>query len=90
MSILFIVHHSTSNPTRMWHGFLFEQSPSTQRKGLPFPTHTKKTETKRKIQIKTPKNNIEKAKRRKKENKQGKIEINNIFKNYRKKSKKKE
>ncbi len=39
MSILFVVHHFTSNPTDMWHGSLFEQLPNTQKMGLPF-SHT--------------------------------------------------
>ncbi len=28
-----------SDPTHMWHGYLFKQLPNTQRMGLPFPTH---------------------------------------------------
>jgi hypothetical protein len=28
-----------NDPTRMWHGSLFEQLHNTQRMGLPFPTH---------------------------------------------------
>ncbi len=81
--VLFKVHHSTSDPTRMWHGSLFEQLPNTQRRGLPFLTNTQNTKEK-KIKIKTHKNNIEKAKRGGKKNQQEKIEINKIFKNYRK------
>jgi len=30
-----------SDPTRMWHGYLFKQLPNTQRMGLPFPTRAK-------------------------------------------------
>jgi hypothetical protein len=81
--VLFKVHHSTSDPTHMWHGSLFEQLPNTQRRGLPFLTNTQNTKEKT-IKIKTHKNNIEKAKRGGKKNQQEKIEINKIFKNYRK------
>jgi len=66
MSVLFIVHHFTNDPTRMWHGSLFKQLLHTQRRGFPFPTHTHKTKTKRTIQIENPKKNIQKAKRREK------------------------
>ncbi len=62
----------------MWHGSLFKQLPNTQRIGLPFPTHMQKIKTKRTIKIINPKNNIEKTKKEK-------IEVNKIFKNYRKK-----
>jgi hypothetical protein len=48
----------------MCHGSLLEQFPKTQKKGLPFPTHTHKT--KRTIKIKNPENSIVKAKRREK------------------------
>ncbi len=42
-------------------------NPKTQRRGLLFPTHIHtKTETKRTIKIKNPKNNIERTKKREK------------------------
>jgi hypothetical protein len=69
---------------------LFEQSPITRRKGLPFPTHKKKQKQKEKFKLKPPKTILRKPKEGKKKTNKGKIEINNIFKNYRKKSKKKE
>jgi hypothetical protein len=52
MSILFVVYHFTSDPIHLWHGFLFEQLPNTQRNDLPFPTHSHtQTDTKRTVKI---------------------------------------
>jgi hypothetical protein len=40
ISVSFIRNLSfQSDPTHMWHKFLFKQLPNTQRMGLPFPTH---------------------------------------------------
>jgi hypothetical protein len=50
----------------MWHGSLFEQLPNTHKGGVYLFPHPHKTETKRTIKIKNPKNSFEKAKRRKK------------------------
>jgi hypothetical protein len=69
----------------MWHGFLFKQLPNTQRRSLSFPTHTQ-NRTKRTIKIKNPQQNLRKLKEREKEKiSKTKVEINKIFKNYRKK-----
>jgi hypothetical protein len=58
-----------------------------QKRGLLFPPHTK-NRNKEAFKIKNPKNSIEKVKRKEKnKNHQEKIEINKIFKNYRKQKK---
>jgi hypothetical protein len=53
----------------MWHGSLFKQLPNTPKK---------------KLKLKTPKTILRKPKEGKKENQHEKIEINKVFKTYRK------
>jgi len=90
MSILFIVHHSTSDPTCMWHGsshvaWVFVQAIAQHtEEGFTFShTHTKQKQ-KEQLKLQTPKIVLKKPKEGKKEHQQEKIEINKIFKNYRK------
>jgi hypothetical protein len=67
-------------------GWVFVQTIEQHTKeGFTFSHTLSKQKQKKTIKIKTPKNNIEKAKRGGKKNQQKKIEINKIFKNYRKK-----
>jgi hypothetical protein len=70
VSILFIVYHFISDPAHLWHGFLFEQLPNTQRKDLPFTTnsHTQNRNKENNLKLKkTPQNSIENKKKKKKE-----------------------
>jgi hypothetical protein len=63
-------------------GLCSSNCPTQKKKGFTFsPTHIHRIETKIIIQIKNPKNSIEKTKKREKIKLRGKIEINKIFKN---------
>ncbi len=87
MSILFIVYHFISEPTRLWHGLCLSNCPTHKGKIYLFSQiHTHKTKTKRTIKIfKTRKIVLKTLKEREKENHQEKIEINNILKKLHKK-----
>jgi hypothetical protein len=73
ISVNFIHHPSFHKSSHcMWHGSLFKQLPNTQRRNLPFPTHTQNKNKNIYIikKIKNPKNGIEKNKRREKRKKE--------------------
>jgi 4-diphosphocytidyl-2C-methyl-D-erythritol kinase len=65
-------------------GLCLNNCPTHKRWVYVFP-HTHKIETKRIIKITNPENNIEKTKRKERRKPTIKKELNNIFKNYKKK-----